>query len=63
MNSVKVMFNDSKYNYTTSVSAQSTEQSCKDYFVNYAFNMGQYPKDDYQRCINIEFINNMEETA
>lgn len=63
MNSVQVMFNDPKYNYITSVSAQSTEQSCNDYFVGYAFNMGQYPKDDYQQCTSIEFINHNEVTA
>ena len=63
MSAVKVMFKNPKYNYTTSVSAQSTEQSCNDYFIGYAFNMGQYPKDDYQRCINIEFINHNEVTA
>jgi len=63
MNSVQVMFNDPKYNYITSVSAQSSEKSCTDYFVGETFNMGQYPKDDYQRCVNIKFINNNEVTA
>jgi len=63
MNAVKVMFSDSKYNYTTSVSAQSTEQSCNAYFVGEAFNMGQYPKDDYQQCTSIEFITPKEVTA
>jgi len=63
MNSVQVMFNDPKYNYITSVSAQSSKQSCTDYFVGEAFNMGQYPKDDYQRCVDIKFINNNEVTA
>ena len=63
MNEVKVMFSDSKYDYTTSVSPQATEQSCKDYFIGYAFNLGQYPKDDYQQCTGIEFINNNEVTA
>jgi len=63
VNSVQVMFNDPKYNYTTSVSAQSSERSCTDYFVGEAFNMGQYPKDDYQRCVDIKFINTNEVTA
>ena len=58
MSSVQVMFNDPKYNYITSVGPQSTEKSCTDYFVGEAFNMGQYPKDDYQRCVGIKFINN-----
>ena len=63
MNSVQVRFNDPKYNYITSVSAQSSKQSCTDYFVGEAFNVGQYPKDDYQRCVDIKFINNNEVTA
>lgn len=60
MNSVQVMFSDPKYNYITSVSAQLTEKSCTDYFVGAAFNVGQYPTDDYQRCVNIKFIKDGE---
>jgi len=63
MNSVQVMFNDPKYNYITSVSAQSSERSCTDYFVGETFNLGTYPKDDFQRCVDIKFINNNEVTA
>ena len=63
MNAVKVMFKNPKYNYITSVSAQSTEQGCNDYFVGNLFNMGNYPKDDYQRCVNIKFISNNEVIA
>jgi hypothetical protein len=63
MSAVKVMFKNPKYNYTTSVSAQATEQSCNDYFVGNLFNMGNYPKDDCQRCVKIKFISNNEVTA
>ena len=34
MHRVWVLFEDSKYNYCTSVSPQSTEESAKEYFVN-----------------------------
>ena len=63
LNAVKVKFDNSQYNYITSVSHQSTEQSCRKYFVGTWFNMGQYPVDDFQRCIGIEFINNNEVAA
>tara|TARA_R110000764_G_scaffold133510_1_gene221612 strand:- start:167 stop:358 length:192 start_codon:yes stop_codon:yes gene_type:complete len=63
MNSVQVMFNDPKYNYITSVSAQSSERSCADYFIGETFNMGTYPKDDYQRCVGINFLGNNGVTA
>ena len=56
LNAVKVKFDNSQYNYTTSVSPQSTEQSCREYFVGNLFNLGQYPVDDFQRCASIEFI-------
>jgi hypothetical protein len=53
-NSVKVFFEDSKYNYTTSVSDQTTEESAREYFVDTWFNLGHI-EDDMQKCINIEF--------
>jgi len=33
LNTVKVLFADSKYNYSTNVSSQSTEETAKDYFI------------------------------
>lgn len=62
-NSVQVMFKNPKHNYITSVSPQSTERSCKDYFVGNLFNMGQYPTNDYQRCVSINFLGNNGVTA
>jgi hypothetical protein len=56
LNAVKVKFDNSSYNYITSVSAQFTERDCNDYFVGIWINMGQYPVDDFQRCTSIEFI-------
>ena len=58
LNSVEVLFDDPKYNYITSTSPQSNERGCTDYFVGETFNMGQYPKEDYQRCIGINFLGN-----
>lgn len=58
LNTVKVIFADSKYNYETNVSSNSTEQTAKEYFVNKYFDLGIYPKEDMQKCIGIEFTDN-----
>lgn len=58
LNSVKVIFADSQYNYKTNVSSNSTEQTAKEYFVNKTFDLGIYPKEDMQKCIGIEFTDN-----
>ncbi len=58
LNTVKVLFTDSKYNYETNVSSNSTEQTAKEYFVNKTFDLGIYPKEDFQKCIGIEFTDN-----
>lgn len=58
LNTVKVIFADSKYNYETNVSANSTEQTASEYFVNKYFDLGIYPKEDMQKCIGIEFTDN-----
>ena len=58
LNTVKVLFTDSKYNYETNVSANATEQTTKEYFVGKYFDLGIYPKEDMQKCIDIEFTDN-----
>jgi len=58
LNTVKVLFTDSKYNYETNVSSNSTEQTAKEYFVGKYFDLGIYPKEDFQKCIGIEFTDN-----
>jgi hypothetical protein len=52
MNIVHVKFEDSSYNYSTSVSAQTDEESARKYFVGTIFNLGHL-KDDLQTCIDI----------
>ena len=58
LNTVKVLFADSKYNYSTNVSSQSTEETAKNYFVGKCFDLGIYPNEDMQKCIGIEFTDN-----
>ena len=55
LNSVKVIFENDRYNYWTSVSAETTKESAKSYFVGKAFNVGQID-DNLQTPIDIEFI-------
>ena len=54
-NSVKVIFENEKYNYITSVSDGTTDESARLYFVGTSFDMGIYPNEDLQKCINVEF--------
>ena len=58
LNEVTVMFADSKYNYTTNVSAQATQESCKAYFVGKPVNLGKNDKDNMQMCTGIHFTDN-----
>ncbi len=55
MNSVKVIFNDSKFNYITTVSNQTTKQKAINYFVNTFFDVGMFPIENMQKCIKIAF--------
>jgi len=51
---VRIYFKNPKYNYTTDISNQATEESCKSYFVGKYFNVGIYPKENLQKCIRIK---------
>ena len=53
MKAVKVMFADSQYDYTTSVNPQVTDEELKKYFVGAVFNLGAYPVENMQKCIDI----------
>ena len=58
LNSVKVLFEDCKHNYTTSVSPSTNHESAKDYFVGKSFNVGVFPIENFQKCIGIEYTDN-----
>lgn len=58
LNSVIVHFEDSQYDYETSVSAATTEESAKKYFVGTSFNMAAYPKELFKKCVRITFMDN-----
>lgn len=55
MPTVRVMFENSKYNYSTSVSVNVTKESAKKYFVGKMFNVGSYPKEVMRKCVSIRF--------
>lgn len=58
LNTVHVRFADPAHNYHTSVSAQATEASCKEYFVGKALNVGSIKEDNLQICTGIQFTDN-----
>lgn len=58
LNTVKVLFADSQYNYSTDVSANSTKESVNEYFVGKLFDKGIYPVENMQQCIGVEFTDN-----
>jgi hypothetical protein len=55
MNKAKVMFNDPKHNYLTSLSAQCTKQDAQDYFIGQTLDVGVYPVENMQVCTGIEY--------
>lgn len=55
MKSIKVIFEDSKYNYETSVNQELTDQQIKEYFIGQIFNLGRF-KDNLQKCIECVVI-------
>ena len=55
LNIVTVKFKNSKYNYETEVSPNTTAKSAYEYFVGQSFDMGSYPRENIQRVIGIDF--------
>lgn len=51
-----VKFSNEKYNYTTSVNGNLTDDEIKNYFIGKYFNLGNYDKDDMQKCVSCEII-------
>jgi hypothetical protein len=51
---VSVIFEDPQYNYKTSVNPLSSDDSLKQYFINKSFNVGSYPEENMQKCINVQ---------
>jgi hypothetical protein len=58
LNSCKVHFDDSQYDYETSLSADTTEITAMQYFVGKQFNVGSYPQEIMKTCKGITFTDN-----
>ena len=58
LNSCKVHFEDSSFDYETSLSADTTEITAMQYFVGTKFNVGSYPQEIMRTCIGITFTDN-----
>jgi len=54
--SVLVKFADPKYNYTTSINSSVPINKVKNYFVGRMFDRGSYPKENFQKVIDIEYF-------
>ena len=55
-NAVRVYFSNPKYNYTTDVGPNVTEEMAKQYFLGKFFNVGVYPKEILQKPTRIKFF-------
>jgi len=58
MKTIKVIFENPIYNYITSVNPKTTDDENRKYFVGKPFNLGVYPVEDFQKCIDIQILNN-----
>lgn len=56
LKTVSVLFNDNTLNYKTSVNGECSEESLRKYFVGKFFDMGSFPVENMQKCINIEIL-------
>ena len=56
LKTVKVIFEDSKYNYSTSVNGQVSDEDIRKYFVGVWLNLGSGENDNMQKCIGCEVI-------
>ena len=55
MNEVRVKFKNSKYNYTTAVSANTTHRQAYEYFVGQYFDVASYPNENMQKVVGIDY--------
>jgi len=57
MQAIRVVFENKKYNYITSVASNSTNQQIAKYFAGQWFNLGNRSQEDnMQQCIGVEFV-------
>lgn len=56
MKTIKIIFENPDYNYITSVNPKTTEEENRKYFVGASFNLGAYPLEDFQKCIDIKIL-------
>lgn len=58
LNTVRVVFRDAEYDYTTNVSSECTKKDCDKYFIDNYFDMGRFPQENLQKCVGIIFTDN-----
>ena len=55
LNSVEVIFEDPKYNYSTSIGAKVDEEMARRYFVGMSVNVASYPKEEFKEVVDIKW--------
>ena len=51
--SVDVKFEDSQYNYSTSMNGRCSDHEIQAYFVGERLDRGVFPKENFQKCIGV----------
>ena len=57
LKTAKVIFDNSKYNYSTSVNGNLTNEQIRKYFEGTFFNVGSFPVENFQKCVKCEITN------
>ena len=55
LNSVRVKFKNSKYDYSTSIGANVSEDQARKYFVGMPVNVASYPREKFEEVIDIDY--------
>lgn len=56
MKTAKIIFENPKHNYMTSVNGKLSDSEIKAYYEGKMFNVGVYPHENLQKCIKCEII-------
>lgn len=51
---LSALINNPDFNYQTSINPAWTTEEIRKYFVGTVFNMGVYPAENMQRCVDVE---------
>lgn len=58
-----IKFENPEYNYSTSVNGDLSDEKIKKYFIGTTFDLGNYPNEDMQTCIDCEVEDKLDENS